>query len=91
MILQFPTHQLDTRREIAFVSESLGRLKLEADEIHDRIKKMEVEALSSAQKYFELTTEILFLHARLVYLQGALAEKEPPQRGPYPIQQLELF
>ena len=91
MILQFPTHQINTRREITFIQARIAELKQHGDTIAERIKEIEQEALQGAQEYYQISTEALFLIARLEVLQESLNTRQPSPPLPYPIEQLELL
>lgn len=91
MILQFPTHQINTRREIAFIQARIAELQQHGDTIATRIKEIEQEATQGAADYYQISTEALFLFARLEELQSTLEKRIPSPPLPYPIEQMELF
>lgn len=91
MIIQFPTNQINTRREIQFCTKRLAELQAAGDEIAARIKQMEQDAIQGASDYYQISTEALFLFTRLQELQEALESKEESPELPFPIEQLELF
>ena len=91
MILQFPTHQINIRREIAFLQRRIQELQQHGDKIAERIKEIEQEALQGAADYGQISTEALFLFARIEELQASLEARQPSTPLPYPIEQLELF
>lgn len=91
MILQFPTAQINIRREIQFCQGRLADLQAAGDEIATRIKQMEKDAIQGANDYYQISTEALFLFTRIQELQAALESKVSPPQLPFPIEQLELF